>query len=113
MEMLLFKSMVIESLAYFTCRDKNLLGMKSYLFGAYALGLRNLLLITGDPHQIGEHSDATAIYEVDSIGLANMVSRLNGGVDVGGKSIGKPTGFVIGVGANPGAMSDLELKRFF
>ena len=110
---LLEKSTEIESLAHYTCRDKNLLGMQSDLLGAYALGLRNLLLITGDPHQIGEHSDATAIYEVDSIGLTNMVSRLNGGVHVGGKSIGKPTGFVIGVGANPGAMSDLELKRFF
>src|SRR5436309_3736670 len=83
---LLEKSTEIESLAHYTCRDKNLLGMQSDLLGAYALGLRNLLLITGDPHQIGEHSDATAIYEVDSIGLTNMVSRLNGGVDVGGKS---------------------------
>src|SRR5262249_30527061 len=110
---LLEKSTEIESLAHYTCRDKNLLGMQSDLLGAYALGLRNLLLITGDPHQIGEHSDATAIYEVDSIGLTNMVNRLNQGVDVGGKSIGKPTGFVIGVGANPGVMNDLELKRFF
>jgi len=110
---LLEKSTEMESLAHYTCRDKNLLGMQSDLLGAYALGLRNLLLITGDTHQIGEHSDATAIYEVDSIGLTNMVNRLNQGVDVGGKSIGKPTGFVIGVGANPGAMNDLELKRFF
>ena len=110
---LLEKSTEIESLAHYTCRDKNLLGMQSDLLGAYALGLRNLLLLTGDPHQIGEHSDATAIYEVDSIGLTNMVNRLNHGVDVGGKSIGKPTGFVIGVGANPGAMNDLESKRFF
>ena len=110
---LLEKSTEIESLAHYTCRDKNLLGMQSDLLGAYALGLRNLLLLTGDPHQIGEHSDATAIYEVDSIGLTNMVNRLNHGVDVGGKSIGKPTGFVIGVGANPGAMNDLESKRFY
>src|SRR3989441_7157593 len=111
--MLLEKSTEIESLAHYTCRDKNLLGMQADLLGAYALGLRNLLLITGDPHQIGEHSDATAIYEVDSIGLTNMVNRLNNGIDVGGKSIGKPTGFVIGVGANPDAINnDEELKRF-
>src|SRR2546428_6444561 len=111
---LLEKSTEIESLAHYTCRDKNLLGMQSDLLGAYALGLRNLLLITGDPHQIGEHSDATAIYEVDSIGLTNMVHRLNQGLDVGGKSIGKPTGFVVGVGANPGAINnDEELKRFY
>src|SRR3989442_7523818 len=110
---LLEKSTEIESLAHYTCRDKNLLGMQSDLLGAYALGLRNLLLLTGDPHQIGEHSDATAIYEVDSIGLTNMVNRLNHGVDVGGKSIGKPARFLIGVGANPAAMKDLGLKRFF
>jgi methionine synthase I (cobalamin-dependent)/5,10-methylenetetrahydrofolate reductase len=111
--MLLEKSTEIESLAHYTCRDKNLLGMQADLLGAYALGLRNLLLITGDPHQLGDYLDATAVYEVDSIGLANMVNRLNHGVDVGGKSIGKPTGFVMGMGANPGAINnDEELSRF-
>jgi methionine synthase I (cobalamin-dependent)/5,10-methylenetetrahydrofolate reductase len=115
--LLLEKSTEIESLAHYTCRDKNLLGMQADLLGAYALGLRNLLLITGDPHQLGNYIDATLVYEVDSIGLTNMVNRLNNGVDVGGKSIGKPTGFVIGVGANAEAINeainnDEELKRF-
>ena len=84
------------------------------LLGAYALGLRNLLLTTGDPHQMGDYMDATAVFDVDSIGLTNMVQRLNQGVDVGGKSIGKPTGFVIGVGANPVTINNdaEELKRF-
>jgi methionine synthase / methylenetetrahydrofolate reductase (NADH) len=111
---LLEKSTEIESLAHYTCRDKNLLGMQADLLGAYALGLRNLLLTTGDPHQMGDYIDATAVFDVDSIGLTNMVHRLNQGVDVGGKSIGKPTGFVIGVGANPGTINNdaEELKRF-
>ena len=110
---LLEESTDIESLAHYTCRDRNLLGMQADLLGAYALGLRNLLLITGDPQLTGDYIDATAVFDVDSIGLTNMVRRLNHGIDVGGKSIGKPTGFVIGVGANPGAINDdEELKRF-
>ena len=110
---LLEKSTDIESLAHYTCGDRNLLGMQADLLGAYALGLRNLLLITGDPPQTGD-VDISAVYDVDSIGLTNMVYRLNQGIDVGGKSIGKPTGFVIGVGANPGAINnDEELKRFY
>jgi homocysteine S-methyltransferase len=112
---LLEKSTEIETLAHYTCRDKNLLGMQADLLGAYALGLRNLLLTTGDPHQIGDYIDATAVFDVDSVGLTNMVHRLNQGIDVGEKSIGLPTGFVIGVGANPGTISNdaEELKRFF
>ncbi len=104
----------MESLAPYACGDRNLLGMQSDLLGAYALGLRNLLLITGDPPHVGDYPDATAVYDVDSIGLTNMVYRLNQGIDVGGKSIGKPTGFLIGVGANPGLINsdDQELKRF-
>jgi methionine synthase I (cobalamin-dependent)/5,10-methylenetetrahydrofolate reductase len=110
---LLEKSTDIESLPQYTCRDKNLLGMQADLLGAYALDLRNLLLITGDPQQQGDYIDTTSVYDVDSIGLTNMVRRLNQGIDVGGKSIGKPTGFVIGVGANPSAINnDEELKRF-
>jgi homocysteine S-methyltransferase len=111
---LLEKSTKIESLAHYTCRDKNLLGMQADLLGAYALGLHNLLVTTGDPHQMGDYLDVTTVFDVDSIGLTNMVQRLNQGVDVGGKSIGKPTGFVIGVGANAGTISkDAEdLKRF-
>jgi homocysteine S-methyltransferase len=103
---LLEKSTEIESLAHYTCRDKNLLAMQADLLGAYALGLRNLLLITGDPPNQGDYVDATAVFDVDSIGLTNMVHRLNHGIDVGGKSIGQPTGFVIGVEATG------DLKRF-
>ena len=111
---LLERSTEIESLAQYTCGDRNLLGMQADLLGAYALGLRNLLLITGDPPSTGDYANATAVYDVDSIGLTNMVHRLNGGLDVGGKSIGKPTEFVVGVGANPGAINnDEELKRFY
>jgi homocysteine S-methyltransferase len=111
---LLEKSTEIESLAHYTCRDKNLLGMQADLLGAYALGLRNLLLTTGDPQQMGDYIDVTTVMDVDSIGLTNMVHRLNEGIDVGGKSIGRPTGFVIGVGANPGtiSMDAADLKRF-
>jgi homocysteine S-methyltransferase len=111
---LLERSTDIETLAQYTCRDKNLLGMQADLLGAYALGLRNLLLTTGDPHQLGDYIDATAISEVDSIGLTNMVHRLNEGIDVGGKSIGQPTGFLVGVGANPGTITNSlgDLKRF-
>jgi homocysteine S-methyltransferase len=111
---LLEKSTEIESLANYTCRDKNLLGMQADLLGAYALGLRNLLLTTGDPQQMGDYIDVTTVFEVDSIGLTNMVHRLNDGIDVGGKSIGRPTGFVIGVGANAGtiATDEDDLKRF-
>jgi homocysteine S-methyltransferase len=111
---LLEQSTKIESLAHYSCGDRNLLGMQADLLGAYALGLRNMLLITGDPPQIGDYPDATAVYDVDSIGLTNMVSRLNQGLDVGGKSIGDPTGFVVGVGVNPTAINnEQELKRFY
>jgi methionine synthase I (cobalamin-dependent)/5,10-methylenetetrahydrofolate reductase len=114
LSLLLEISTDIESLTHYACRDRNLLGMQADLLGAYALGLRNLLLITGDPPVTGDYVDATAVYDVDSIGLTNMVHRLNQGIDVGGKSIGEPTGFVIGVGVNPGAVNDEEeLKRFY
>lgn len=107
------KSTDIESLPHYACRDKNLLSMQADLLGAYALDVRNLFLITGDPQIQGDYVDATAVYDVDSVGLTNMVYRLNQGVDVGGKSIGKPTGFVIGVSANPAALNDdAELRRF-
>jgi homocysteine S-methyltransferase len=111
---LLQDSTDIETLAQYTCRDKNLMAAQADLLGAYALNLRNLLLTTGDPQQMGDYVDVTTVFDIDSIGLTNMVHRLNQGVDVGGKSIGKPTGFVIGVGANPGTLADdaAELNRF-
>jgi len=103
----------IETILHYCCRDRNLLGMQSDLLGAYALGLKNVLLITGDPPKLGDYPDATAVFDVDSIGLTNMVNRLNNGMDLGGNPIGSPTGFFIGVGANPGAIDlDLEIKRF-
>jgi len=111
--LLLEKTTDIESLVHYACGDRNLLGMQADLLGAYALGLHNLLLLTGDPPKFGDYVDATAVYDVDSIGLTNMVRRLNAGVDVGGKSIGSPTGFLIGVGSNPSADDiEQELRRF-
>ncbi len=102
----------IPTCVRFNCSNHNLLGMQADLLGAYALGLRNLLLVTGQPPRIGDYPDATAVFDVDSIGLTNMVARLNNGIDVGGKSIGKPTGFLVGVMANPGAIdADREMKR--
>lgn len=97
----------IEAVVHYTCRDRNLLGMQSDLLGAAALGLRNLLLVTGDPPKMGPYPQATAVFDIDSIGLSNMVNRLNHGLDLGGNPIGKPTAFCYGVGVNPAAL-DLE-----
>jgi homocysteine S-methyltransferase len=103
----------IETLLHYSCRDRNLLGIQSDLLGAHAMGLRNLLLITGDPGRVGDYPDATAVFDVDSIGLTNVVSRLNHGCDVGGQAIGAPTGFHVGVSVNPAASNlDHELRRF-
>jgi homocysteine S-methyltransferase len=103
----------IETLIHYCCRDRNLLGMQSDLLAAHALGLRNLLVVTGDPPKLGDYPDATAVFDVDSIGLTNMVRRLNHGVDVGGNAIGDPTAFCIGVGANPAAVDmKREIARF-
>ena len=103
----------IETITHYCCRDRNLLGMLSDLLGASAMGLRNVLLITGDPPKMGPYPDATAVFDIDSIGLTNLVSRLNHGLDPGGHPIGDPTRFVIGVGVNPAAIdADTERKRF-
>jgi methionine synthase I (cobalamin-dependent)/5,10-methylenetetrahydrofolate reductase len=103
----------IETILHYACRDRNLLGMQSDLLGAHSMGVRNLLLVTGDPPQIGDYPDATGVFDVDSIGLTNMVTRLNGGFDIGGQSIGLPTAFHIGVAANPGAFDpEEEVRRF-
>jgi methionine synthase / methylenetetrahydrofolate reductase(NADPH) len=102
----------IETLLHYACRDRNLLGIQSDLLGAHAMGIRNLLLITGDPGRVGDYPDATAVFDVDSIGLTNVVSRLNRGCDVGGQAIGTPTGFHVGVSFNPAAPNlDEELRR--
>ncbi|HJZ66789.1 MAG TPA: bifunctional homocysteine S-methyltransferase/methylenetetrahydrofolate reductase [Blastocatellia bacterium] len=103
----------IETVIHYCCRDRNLLGMTSDLLGAAGLGLRNLLIITGDPPKMGPYPEATAVFDIDSIGLVNMVNRLNHGLDIGGNPIGAPTAFLIGVGVNPCAVDlDYELRRF-
>jgi methionine synthase / methylenetetrahydrofolate reductase(NADPH) len=103
----------IETVIHYCCRDRNLLGMLSDLLGASAVGLRNLLLITGDPPKMGPYPDATAVFDVDAIGLTNLVANLNRGLDPGGNAIGKPTSFVVGVGVNPAAIDPAhEIRRF-
>ncbi|MEO7682635.1 MAG: bifunctional homocysteine S-methyltransferase/methylenetetrahydrofolate reductase [Gemmatimonadaceae bacterium] len=103
----------IETVIHYCCRDRNLLGMLSDLLGASAIGLRNMLLITGDPPKMGPYPNATAVFDIDAIGLTNLVNKLNHGLDPGGNSIGAPTSFAIGVGVNPGAIDVAhELKRF-
>jgi 5,10-methylenetetrahydrofolate reductase len=103
----------IETLLQYSCRDKNLLGIQSDLLGAHAMGLRNLLGITGDVRTLGDIPDATAVFDVDSVGLTNLLSRLNRGLDVGGQPIGAPTAFLAGVMVNPAADDfEAELRRF-
>lgn len=103
----------IEPILHYTCRDRNMMSMLSDLLGAAATGIRNLLLVSGDPPVQGPYGDATAVFDIDSIGLTNLVNGLNHGVDPGGASIGSPTPFVIGVAANPGAVDqEREIRRF-
>lgn len=103
----------IEAVLHYCCRDRNLLGMHSDLLGCAALGVRNMLLITGDPPKMGPYPDATAVFDIDSIGLTNMVSLMNQGLDLGGNPFGEQTKFVIGVGVNPGHVDfDYEMGRF-
>ena len=103
----------LESIFHYTCRDRNMLGMLSDLLGAAAGGLRNVLIVTGDPPASGPYPDATAVFDIDSIGLTNVVRRLNQGLDPGGNPIGEPTRFVIGVAVNQAAVDlELELERF-
>ena len=102
----------IESVLHFCCRDRNILGIQSELLGAHAAGLRNLICITGDPPRMGAYPDATAVFDVDSIGLANIVNNLNHGLDIGGNPIGSQTALLLGVGANPGALNlEEEIRR--
>lgn len=103
----------LETVLQYACRDRNLLGIQSDLLGAHAMGLRNLLGITGDVRTLGDIPDATAVFDVDAIGLTNVITRLNHGLDIGGQSIGPPTAFHAGVMVNPGAQDlERELKRF-
>ena len=100
-----------EVLLQYSCRDRNLLGIQSDLLGAHAMGIRNLLGITGDVRSLGDIPDATAVFDVDSIGLTNVINRLNYGLDIGGQSIGEPTCFHTGVMVNPSRDLDQELRR--
>ena len=103
----------IEAVNHFCCRDRNILGIQSELLGAHATGVRNLICITGDPPRMGAYPDATAVFDVDAIGLVNIVSNLNHGLDIGGNPMGSQTALLIGVGANPGALQmDEEIRRF-
>src|ERR1700761_8959851 len=103
----------METLLHYTCRDRNLLSIQSDLLGASSIGLKNILCLTGDPPKLGNYPDATAVFDVDAIGLVNIVRNLNFGLDVGGNPIGSGTKFMIGVGANPGIVNiDEEVRRF-
>ncbi|HRP08480.1 MAG TPA: methylenetetrahydrofolate reductase [Gemmatimonadales bacterium] len=103
----------IEAIPHYACRDRNLLGMLSDLLGAAASGLRNLLIVTGDPPKMGPYPESTAVFDIDAIGLTNLVSRLNRGLDPGDNPIGAPTAFVNGVGVNPAAPDlERELARY-
>ncbi|HEX4757143.1 MAG TPA: bifunctional homocysteine S-methyltransferase/methylenetetrahydrofolate reductase, partial [Terracidiphilus sp.] len=103
----------IETVLHYICRDRNIFSIQSDLLGASSIGLRNILCVTGDPLKLGNYPDATAVFDVDSIGLVNIVHRLNRGLDIGSNSIGASTNFTIGVAANPGAPDiENELRRF-
>ena len=103
----------IDTILHYTCRDRNLLSIQSDLLGASSIGLHNLLCVTGEPSKLGNYPDATAVFDVDSIGLVNIVQRLNRGLDSGSNSIGASTNFAIGVAASPGAPDiENELRRF-
>ena len=103
----------IEAVLHFCCRDRNLIGMQSDILGACAIGLRNLLIVTGDPPKLGEYPSATGVFDMDSIALTGVVHNLNRGADIGGNSIDPPTELVVGVGANPVAADwPREIERF-
>jgi homocysteine S-methyltransferase len=113
LSLLMQEQVGIEAVLHYTCRDRNVLGIQSDLLGAAAMGIHNLICITGDPPKMGNYPDATAVFDVDAIGLVNIVHNLNRGQDIGGNSIGTGTAFVVGVGANPGVANlDEEIRRF-
>jgi homocysteine S-methyltransferase len=103
----------IEAVNHFCCRDRNILGIQSELLGGHAAGVRNLICITGDPPRMGPNLNATAVFDVDAIGLVNIVNNLNHGLDISGNPMGSQTSLLLGVGANPGALNlDEEIHRF-
>jgi len=113
LSLLIQREVGIDAILHYTCRDRNVLCIQSDLLGAAAVGIKNLICITGDPPKMGNYPDATAVFDVDAIGLVNIVHNLNLGLDLGRNPIGTGTGFVIGVGANPGLTDlDEEIRRF-
>jgi homocysteine S-methyltransferase len=103
----------VETLLHVCCRDRNRIGVQSDLLGAAAMGLHNVLIITGDPPKLGEYPDATGVFDLDSVVLTRVVRDLNRGVDLAGNPIGQGLSLVIGVGANPvAAQMDREIRRF-
>jgi len=113
LSLLIQRDVGIDAILHYTCRDRNVLCIQSDLLGAAAVGIKNLICITGDPPKMGNYPDATAVFDVDAIGLVNIVHNLNRGLDLGGNPIGTGTGFVVGVGANPGLTDlDEEIRRF-
>jgi len=113
LSLLIQREVGVDAVLHYTCRDRNVLCIQSDLLGAAAVGIKNLICITGDPPKMGNYPDATAVFDVDAIGLVNIVHNLNRGLDLGGNPIGTGTGFVIGVGANPGLTDmDEEIRRF-
>ena len=113
LSLLIQREVGLDAILHYTCRDRNVLCIQSDLLGAAAVGIKNLICITGDPPKMGNYPDATAVFDVDAIGLVNIVHNLNRGLDLGGNPIGTGTGFVIGVGANPGLTDmDEEIRRF-
>lgn len=99
----------LEIILHFTCRDRNLMGLQSDLLGAHALGLRNILALTGDPPSLGDYPNATAVFDTDAPGLMQIVHRMNRGTDLAGTSIGAATNFAVGCGVNPTA-DDLDAE---
>lgn len=103
----------LEPIPHFTARDRNLIGIQSDLLGAYVNGVRNVLLVTGDPPKLGNCPGATAVYDVDSIGLTRIASRMNQGLDLGGSRFGEQAQFLVGVALNPTTINrPLEIERF-
>ena len=103
----------IETIPHVTPRDTTVMGLEGVLLGAHAEGVRNVLAVTGDPPHVGDYPGSRGVYEIDSIGLVQLLARLNEGVDYVGKAIDRPTSFFIGVAVNPSADDpELELERF-
>jgi homocysteine S-methyltransferase len=98
---------------HFTCRDRNLMGIQADLLGAHAVNIRNILAMTGDPPRTGDYVNATAVFDVDAIGLIRILAGMNRGLDATGASIGEPTSFCVGVALDPGAADpSREMERF-